>query len=347
VHIHAAAAALSREVGLARYLTYRPAAGTDEERAAAAAWMCTRLPGLDAGRLVISSGTQTALAALLGRLTKRGDVVLTETLTYPGFRSAAALLGVEVAGVAMDRHGVKPDALAAAIKRHRPRLVYLTPAIHNPATASMTAARRREVAAVLTKANAVLIEDDAYGRLDRESATLASLIPERTYLAASLSKCVAPGLRVSFVAAPDRAAAGALAEALRAVTQMPAPLTTALAIRWLQDGSADAIIAAVRTEVAFRQKLAAKALAGHTFAAHRHGHHIWLSLPERWNLAEFAGHVQRRGLTVVTSDAFSVGPAPHAIRISLGAVPGRADLVRGLAMLAAALDASPAVRNIV
>jgi DNA-binding transcriptional MocR family regulator len=338
--------ALSREVGLARYLTYRPAAGTDDERALAAAWMRTRLPGIDAERLIISGGTQAA--ALLGHLTRRGDVALTEALTYPGFRSAASLLGVQLVGVTMDQHGVKPDALAAAIRRHRPRLVYLTPTIHNPTTASMTPVRRREVAAVIAKANAILVEDDAYGRLDRDSATLASLIPERTWLVASLSKCIAPGLRVSFVTAPDRAAADMLADALRATTQMSTPLTTALAIRWLLDGSADAIIAAVRVEATFRQKLAAKALAGHAFSAHRHGHHIWLSLPAGWNRAEFAAHAQRRGLTVVTSDAFSTGPtAPHAIRISLGAVPGRADLARGLNMLAAALNAVPVARDIV
>jgi DNA-binding transcriptional MocR family regulator len=338
-------AALSREVGLARYLTYRPAAGTDDERAAAAAWMRTRFPGIDAGRLVISHGTQSALAALLARLTKRGDVVLTEALTYPGFRAATSLLGVELIGVPMDRHGVKPDALAAAIRRRRPRLIYLTPAIHNPTTASMTPKRRREVAEVVAKAKVVLIEDDAYGRLDRDSATLASLMPERTYLLASLSKCIAPGLRVSLVAAPDRAAADALADALRATTQMPAPLTTALALRWLKDGSADAVISAVRAEAAFRQRLAAKALAGHAFAAHRYGHHVWLSLPARWGRAEFAAHVQSRGLTVVTGDVFNVGPEePHAIRISLGAVPSRAELVRGLGMISAALNAAPAAR---
>lgn len=341
-------AALSQEVGLARYLTYRPTAGTDDERAVAAAWMRTRLPGLGAERLVISSGTQAALAALLGQLARRGDVVLTEALTYPGFRAAAALLGIDLMGVPMDQHGVKPDALAAAIRRHRPRLVYLTPAIHNPTTATMTPARRREIAAVIARTNAVLIEDDAYGRLDRDSVTLASLIPERTFLVASLSKCIAPGLRVSFVAAPDRQAADALADALRATTQMPAPLTTALAIRWLRDGSADAIIAAVRAEAAFRQKLAAKALIGHTFAAHRHGHHIWLSLPARWSRAEFVTYLLRRGLAVVTSEAFTVGTAsPHAIRISLGAVPSRAELARGLSMLSASLDSSPVPHNLV
>jgi DNA-binding transcriptional MocR family regulator len=125
-------------------------------------------------------------------------------------------------------------------------------------------------------------------------------------------------------------------------------LTTALSIRWLKDGSADAIITAIRAEAACRQKLAAKALAGHTFAAHRHGHHIWLSLPAAWNRAEFADHVRRRGLTVVTSDSFTTGPtAPHAIRISLGAVPSRADLVRGLNMLSVLLNSSPVARDIV
>jgi DNA-binding transcriptional MocR family regulator len=341
-------AALSREVGLARYLTYRPAGGSEEERTVAAAWLRTRLPGVDGRRVVISAGTQAALAALLGGLTKPGDTVITETLTYPGFRAAAALFGLTVIGVAMDHRGVMPDALASACRREKPRLIYLTPTIHNPTTASMTAARRKQVAAVIEKANVVLIEDDAYGQLDPDCATLASLIPERTYLAASLSKCIAPGLRVSLVAAPDAGAAAKLAGALGATTQMSTPLTAALAQRWLRDGSADTIIAAIRAEAEARQKLAARALAGHRFAAHRRGHHLWVPLPAGWSRAEFIGHVERRGLAVVASDAFSVTPqAPHAIRVSLGAVPSRAELVRGLDILAAALGNTPAAPQVI
>jgi DNA-binding transcriptional MocR family regulator len=341
-------AALSREVGLARYLTYRPAGGSEDERAVAAGWLRTRLPAIEGRRLVISAGTQAALAALLGSLAKPGDVVITEALTYPGFRAAAALFGLTVVGVAMDRHGAMPDALASACRRHKPRLVYLTPAIHNPTTASMTAARRKQVAAVIEKANVVLIEDDAYGQLDPEQATLASLIPERTYLAASLSKCIAPGLRVSLVAAPDTGAAARLAGALGATTQMSTPLTAALAMRWLRDGSADTIIAAIRAEATFRQTLAARALAGYRFAAHPHGHHLWVPLPAGWSRAEFIGHVERRGLAVVASDAFSVTPeAPHAIRVSLGAVPSRAELVRGLDILAAALGNGPTATQVI
>jgi DNA-binding transcriptional MocR family regulator len=341
-------AALSHEVGLARYLTYRPAGGSDDERATAAQWMRTRLPGIKAERLIISSGTQAALTALLGALTRPGDVVLTETLTYPGIRAAASLFGVGLIGVPMDQQGVLPDALASACRRYKPKLVYLTPTIHNPTTASMTPVRRRQVASVIARTNVLLVEDDAYGRLDKDSTTLAALVPEQAYLAASLSKCVAPGLRTSFVAAPQRVAADILAGALNATTQMATPLTAALAIRWLRDGTVDAIIGSIRAEAAFRQKLAAKALSGHSFAAHRFGHHLWLPLPAGWNRAEFSEHVRRRGLAVVTSDAFSVGTeAPHAIRVSLGAVSTRAELARGLDVLEAALRYSPLSRQIV
>ena len=125
--------------------------------------MRTRLPGIEAERLIVSSGTQAALAALLGVLTKPGDVVLTETLTYPGIRSAATLFGVGLIGVPMDQQGVLPDALAFACRRHKPKVVYLTPSIHNPTAASMTPVRRRQVASVIARANVLLIEDDAYG----------------------------------------------------------------------------------------------------------------------------------------------------------------------------------------
>ena len=163
-----------------------------------------------------------------------------------------------------------------------------------------------------------------------------------------MSKCIAPGLRISFLLTPDRAAAALLGNTLRTVAQMPVPLMAALALRWLADGSADAIIAAITNEAAARQKLAAKALAGHDYAAHPKGHHVWLRLPAAWTRLEFASHVQRQGLAVVTSDAFTVDGAPeHAIRIALGAARTRADLAGALDVLSVALKSPVAVSRIV
>jgi DNA-binding transcriptional MocR family regulator len=129
---------------------------------------------------------------------------------------------------------------------------------------------------------------------------------------------------------------------------MPAFLMVALVTRWLQDGSADAIIAAIRDEATARQKLAGQVLARHAFSRHPNGHHIWIPLPPSWSRTEFASYVQRQGLGVVTAEAFSVAEAqPHAIRVSLGAASSRAELVRGLEILAAALRSPAAVTRVV
>jgi DNA-binding transcriptional MocR family regulator len=117
----------------------------------------------------------------------------------------------------------------------------------------------------------------------------------------------------------------------------------AVVTRGLQDGSADAIIGAIRAEAAARQKLAAGLLARYPYSAHPNGHHIWLPLPGTWTRAEFASHVQRQGVAIVTAEPFSIDWAPpHAVRISLGAASSRSELVRALDVVAAALKSSVA-----
>ncbi|MCX7365729.1 MAG: PLP-dependent aminotransferase family protein [Alphaproteobacteria bacterium] len=328
-------------------MSYQQAGGSEADRGAAADWLRRRVRIAQAERLVVFPGTQTALASLLLALTKPGDTVLTDRLTYPGFKSAALAMGVRLVGVEGNGDGMLPDALKAACARHKPKAVYLIPTIHNPTAITMPQARRAELASVIRSADILLFEDDAYGALDPKAQAMATLIPERSYLAVSLSKCLAPGLRVSFLLTPDRAAAAALANALRVVAQMPVPLMVALVTRWLSDGSADAIVAAVAAEAAARQKLAARALSAQTCSAHPKGHHVWLTLPSSWAGPEFAAHVQRQGLAVVTSDSFSVesptdgkGP-PQAIRLALGAARSRSELVAALDLLVTALK-SPA-----
>lgn len=341
-------AAIQHENGFAAYLNYREPGGTPDERDVAAAWLARRVPDAHGDRLVICPGTQSALSNFLMTQTSPGDVVLAEALTYPGLKAPAALAGVRLVGVATDGDGILPDALAAACRDHAPKAIYLIPTIHNPTAVTMPPARRKEVAEVIRANDLTLFEDDAYGELAADAVPLAVLIPERTYVAASLSKCIAPGLRVSYLLTPNRSAAGAMGHALRASVQMPVSLTVALATRWLRDGSADTIIAAIRDEAAARQKLAAQALTGQRYAAHPNGHHIWVELPRSWSRPEFTAHVQRQGLAVVTSEAFSLDDTPpHAIRVALGAARSRAELARALDILAMALKSSAVTARVV
>jgi DNA-binding transcriptional MocR family regulator len=275
-------AAIQRDVGFSAHLSYRDPGGSGAERDIAAEWRRSRIAEARGDRVVICPGTQNALFDLLIALTLPGDVVLTEALTYPGIKAAAACRGTRLVGVPIDEHGILPDALDAACRKHSPKAVYLIPTIHNPTTATMPRSRREQVAEVLRARDVLLLEDDAYGMLEPKAVPLAALVPERTYFAATFSKCIAPGLRVSFLLTPDQDAASLLANALRATVHMPAFLMVALVTRWLQDGSADTIIAAIRDEATARQKLASQVLARHAFSRHPSGHHIWVTLPPNW-----------------------------------------------------------------
>ena len=129
---------------------------------------------------------------------------------------------------------------------------------------------------------------------------------------------------------------------------MSVPLAGAIVARWMRDGTASAIIKAVTAEAAARQNLARDALGGHTYAADPCGHHVWLSLPEAWPSARFAAQLQKRGLGVVTGDAFATTHAPpNCIRIALGAARNRATLTRALAILRETLSAKTPDEHVV
>ena len=142
------------------------------------------------------------------------------------------------------QEGIDPKALERACRRHKAKVVYLMPTMHNPTTATMTPQRRARVAQIIRKHALTLIEDDPYAFLTSGITPLTALIPERSYLAASLSKCIAPGLRASLLVVPDSAAAARLTSTLRATVQMSVPLIVAIVTRWMRDGSADDIIEA-------------------------------------------------------------------------------------------------------
>lgn len=338
--------AIRAQSGLTAFLNYQPPGGSAHEREVAARWMRTRVPHAHAGKLVIFPGAQTILFNLLDHLARPGDVILTEAVTFPGIKAAAAQLGVKLVSVAMDDGGVLPDALAKACRTHRPKAVYLIPTLHNPTTATLAPERRSAIAKIVRDADTMLIEDDAYGLLDRSAAPIANLIPERTYLATTLSKCIAPALRVAYLLTPDGGAQLQMRSSLQATVQMPAPLMVALVTHWLETGVADRIITAIRNEAVGRQQLAQRALKGFRFQAKPAAHHLWLHLPE--GRADVAAHLLRNGLAIVAGEAFTVdGTAPRAARVSLGAARNRSELTEALRILVGALQKPANIRQIV
>jgi DNA-binding transcriptional MocR family regulator len=116
---------------------------------------------------------------------------------------------------------------------------------------------------------------------------------------------------------------------------MPPPLMAALASRWIADGTADRITAAIRAENIERQRIAADVLRGASFAADPEGHHLWLQMPPHWRATDFAQQAERFGIAIVPSSIFSVTSSlAEAVRISLGVASDRIYLEESLRLLA-------------
>lgn len=308
-------------------------------------------------RVLISTGFQSALWAIVGALCEAGDVILTDQLTTPGLLTLAGTLKVRVVGVPGDEHGMEPAALKKAIDEHGPRMLYLTPTIQTPTTAVMPEARRREIAAVTAPSNLLIIEDDDNWPLLSDQAmaecgsTIASLAEDRTFLVADLSRALGLGIRLSYVLAPARRL-DEIAAALTSTTWMPAPLIAEIAARLIDDAGgagADSIIAARREELAARHELSHRILPSTRLSQHPAGHHVWLRLPEEWRSESFAAEAQRRGVLVNSSSTFAMNRAmsPGAVRICIGAPRRREDLEYALRTLAQILAAKPGAGGMV
>lgn len=340
--------AVREHAGFSAYLGYARPGGSENEREAGAKWLRARLSKANADRIVVYPGSQAIIFNALLGLTAPGDTVLTEELTFPGLKAAAARLNLNLVSVAMDREGAQPDALEDACRKHKAKIAYLVPTQQNPTTATMGKARRQAIAGILRQRGITLIEDDVYGPLEPTLSPIANLIPEQTYYAASIAKSITPALRVAYFVAPNAATEQKMRACLQATMQMPAPLMVALLTRWIETGTADDIIAAIRNEALARQQLAARALKGVTFSARPASHHIWIPLPERLGEANLPPHLARNGLAVVGEDAFATRQrVPKGIRVSLGAARNRAELSQALQVLARVLNSPAETRQIV
>ena len=324
-------------------IDYVPPAGLAEHREAGVALLSRLGHSATPDRVLVTCGAQSALGVLMAALTEPGDGVLLEELTYGGIVAAANQSHLSVQPVAIDEHGLRPDALEAACRAGKPRLLACVPNHHNPTAIVMPEERRRAIAAVARAHELVVIEDDVYGFLvEDRPPPLATFYPEGTCTITCTSKALIPGLRIGYVVAPA-SVVERIANAIRSTVWMAPPLMAEVATRWILDGTADRLMACQRSETRARQAIASETLSAFRPFSHRTAFHVWLPLPARWTAGAFTGALRERGVTVAASEAFVVGdsPVPRAVRLSVTAPATHDELRQGLGVVASLLEAGP------
>lgn len=268
---------------------------------------------------VLFTGTgRQGIAAALAAIAARGERIGVEELTYPIIRSLAARFGITLVPLAMDAEGVVPEAIVEANGIAPLKGLYLQPALQSPFGATMSPERRAAIAGILNRCDLICIEDAVYSFLC-DAEPLAALAPDRVVLIDSLSKRVAPGMSLGFVATPplltDR-----IARSIRNGAYGATGLPLAMAAHLIDDGIAGRIGEAKRVDAATRQAVAREILAGLDLRGDPHAHHLWLALPGPWRAESYAAAAARQGIAVAPASVFAIDPdtAPNGVRLALG-----------------------------
>ncbi|MEO4016653.1 PLP-dependent aminotransferase family protein [Pseudomonas rossensis] len=300
-------------------LRYQPHAGRLHERASVARHLLARGLTVDAEQVLMVSGAQHGLAVTMMALLQPGDVIAADALTYSGFIVLAEALHLEIVPIPVTGQGPDLEALDSLCRSRRVRAVYSMPTLHNPLGWVMSADQRDSLVTIARKHDLLIIEDAAYAFLaENPPAPIAQLAPERSVYVSGLSKSVATGLRVGFVAAPAEKVP-ALERTIRATTWNTPGVLTAIASTWLDDGTVMQLEAEKRQDAQARQTMAAEVLAGLPCIRHPSSYFLWLPLSEDARADQIAAALLREKVAVSTAEPFATSAhVPHAIRLALG-----------------------------
>lgn len=319
--LRAALRQLAAAGDLEALLRYQPHGGRPHERAAMARHLALRGLTVPADQVMIVDGAQHGLATTVMALLQPGDVVAVDALTYPGFKLLAQAHRLELAPIAAAGDGPDLDALERWCQRRRVRAIYTMPTLHNPLGWMMSANRRQQLVAIARRHGLLIIEDAAYAFLaENPPAPLAMLAPETTVYVSGLSKSVATGLRVGFVAAPAPWVPK-LERAIRATTWNTPGVMTAIACGWLADGTVTQLESEKRRDAVARQAIVNDILGPIPRVSHPASYFVWLPLGEEVRADRVAMALLRERIAVSTAEPFATTVhVPHAIRLALGSV---------------------------
>jgi 2-aminoadipate transaminase len=295
-----------------------------------------------ADEVIVTSGSQQALTLVAALLLEPGSVVLVEEPGYLAALQAFRLAGARLVPVACDEDGLLPDALEAAVTRERPVLLYTVPTFQNPTGRTLPEQRRREIARIAAEQGLWILEDDPYGQLrysGEQMGHIAALpeVEDRVLALSTLSKIVAPGLRIGWVRAPETVRRQ-LVIAKQAADLHTSTIDQAASAIWLGEADLEGHVRHLCEVYGARRDALLEGLQealppGSTWNRPGGGMFVWARLPEGWDAAQLLPAALAQDVAFVPGAPFFAGPADDAaLRLSFTTHPP-AEVAEGLRRL--------------
>ena len=328
----------------AEALGYTDPQGRPELRQALAGYLArARGVQLTPDRLVICSGFTQGLGLICQALRPRGAQALAmEAYGQPRHRDIAAAAGLSVTTVPVDGHGAMIDQLTGV------DAVLLTPAHQFPLGVALAPQRRSQVVAWAGATGGLIIEDDYDGefRYDRQPVgAVQALAPERVVYAGTVSKTLAPGLRLGWLALP-----AALVPDVVAVKTLTDRHTSSLdqltLAEFVSSGHYDRQVRRSRLAYRSRRDRLVDALRQHAprvrITGIAAGLHLLLELPDGHTEHDVITRAARHGLALEGLASYQRTPGTHPPALVVGyGTPHEHAFTGAVARLTAALSDRP------
>lgn len=296
-----------------------------------------------AENVLITLGAQNALWIAAQLLLSQRRTAVIEAPGYPGLREVLRQTRCHTREVAVDGHGLPPEAIPDAAD-----VVFVTPSHQSPTNVTMPLERRRALLRLAAERGFVVVEDDYEFELSFTQALSPSLKSmDRAGVVihvGSFSKSLFPGLRLGYIVAPE--AFIREARALRSsVLRHPPGLMQRTAAHFLSLGHYEAQVNRLRKAYRARRAAMAEAIAEHglTIAGTDPGggSSFWMAAPERVDTEALARALHARGVVIEPGHAFFEDAAPprHFYRLAYSSIDS-ADIPRGIALIAEELARS-------
>lgn len=313
----------------------------------------------DAEAIVVCAGAAQAFALLAGALASARApervLIAVEDPGLPVHREVLSEHGAELVALPVDERGARIELLAELDRRHgeggRVRAALVTPAHQSPTGVALSPARRARLLAWAQETGGLVVEDDydAEFRYDRAPlAALQGLSPDRVLYTGTVSKTLAPALRIGWLVLP-----GELVDAVvrrKLLSDHGSPTLDQLALAsMLEGGDYDRHLRAARRRYRARRDALVQALARHVPGARvtglAAGLHAIVRLPRPVDGLALVAAAARRSLGVYPLGFAYMRPRAVDDGVVLGyanlAEPAIEEGVRRLALALAELEPGP------
>ncbi len=310
------------------------------QKEAAVKWMKKANYIAEPDEILFSAGGQNGIAAVLSSLFKAGDRIGTDPITYPGIKTAAKMLGIVLVPIEWSGNEVSEEGLINACRNEKIKGLYIIPDFHNPTTHSMSVQTRIMIGEVARRYNIIVIEDGINSMLkENPMAPVASYAKEQTIYILSLSKIISPGLRLAFIAAPERYRKE-ISMGLYNLNISQSPFLLELAARLIHTQNADKIAAERRVYTKEQNEIVNRHLGDYQVMGEEYCPFRWILLPKVFTGKSFEICAKNEGVQVYSGERFLVGNSQdkRAVRISVTAARNPYEFEKGIKILKRILE---------